>query len=211
MLAWQVRNRRVLVIGAGPVAASRISHALNADAAVTVIAPHDDKICDEVAGRIAAGQVTHIPRAFEEGDIANDSDRQIAMVLAAVDDPEVSQRIARVCRAHRVPVNVADVPPLCDFYFAAIHRDGPVQVAVSTGGKGPRLAARVRGEIAKLLSGPSGEEREHGKKMGTVGEAVERAGRLREKLREIVPGMSEADSKARMRWFVLSGSTRLFG
>ena len=48
--------------------------------------------------------------------------------------------------------NVADVPDLCNFILPAVHREGPIAVAVSTGGASPALAKRLRSQIAQLVS-----------------------------------------------------------
>ena len=103
----------------------------------------------------------------------------------AIDEHDVSAAIAAASRARRVPVHVADDPPLCDFYFAATLRDGPVQIAVSTGGAGPALAGRLRDRIQRALP-------------PDLGAAVERFGQLRAAVRRALPHASEA--KARMRW-----------
>lgn len=107
------------------------------------------------------------------------------MVLVAVDDPAASTQIWKLCKEHRIPANIADVPSECDFYFGSVHRDGPLQIMVSTNGKGPRLAASIRKWIGQHL--PSG-----------VGNAIERIGELRIKLRKMAPDPS--DGPKRMRW-----------
>lgn len=107
------------------------------------------------------------------------------MVLVAIDDPAASTQVWKLCKEHRIPANIADVPPECDFYFGSIHRDGPLQIMVSTNGRGPRLAANIRKSIAASL--PQG-----------VGDAISRVGALRARLRKISP--DPADGPARMRW-----------
>ncbi|CAK7207086.1 Bifunctional dehydrogenase and ferrochelatase [Sporothrix eucalyptigena] len=179
IIAWQIRGKKVVVVGGGEVAAGRILHCLNADAAVTVVAPASG-LNPEVAYRVSQKQVQHIDRLFEPSDIDGAD-----MVLTAVDDPEASTRIWKLCKEKRVPVNVADVPPECDFYFGSVHRDGPLQIMVSTNGKGPRLAHAIRKYIAKLLP----------KQAGT---AIESVGELRVKLRRISPGPEEGPK--RMAW-----------
>ena len=61
------------------------------------------------------------------------------------------------CGAARKLCNVADVPELCNFILPAVHRQGPIAVAVSTGGASPALAKRLRSEIAELV-GPEHAE-----------------------------------------------------
>ncbi|KAF3065911.1 Siroheme biosynthesis protein met8 [Daldinia childiae] len=167
ILAWQVKNKHVLVIGGGEVAAGRILNVLNADANVTV--------------------VTYIDRVFQPSDLETlpPNNNPPDMVLVAIDDPAASTQIWKLCKEHRIPANIADVPPECDFYFGSVHRDGPLQIMVSTNGKGPRLAASIRKWIGSQL--PS-----------NIGDAIERIGALRAKLRQIAPSPDEGPK--RMGW-----------
>lgn len=179
ILAWQVRNKHILVVGGGEVAAGRILNVLNADAKVTVVCPSSG-LNDEVAYRVSQKQVTHVDRKFEPSDLDN-----VDMVLTAVDDPEASSQIFKLCKERRIPANIADVPPECDFYFGSVHRDGPLQIMVSTNGNGPKLANIVRRQIADGLP-------------KNIGAAIQRVGLLRRKLRKIAPGPEEGPK--RMQW-----------
>ncbi|KAH7128118.1 hypothetical protein B0J11DRAFT_263194 [Dendryphion nanum] len=179
ILAWQVRNKHILVVGGGEVAAGRIVNVLNADAKVTVVCPSSG-LNDEVAYRVAQNQVTHVDRKFEPADLDG-----IDMVLTAVDDPEASSQIYKLCKERRIAANIADVPPECDFYFGSVHRDGPLQIMVSTNGNGPKLANIVRRQIADGLP-------------NNIGAAIQRVGMLRRKLRKIAPGPDEGPK--RMQW-----------
>lgn len=107
------------------------------------------------------------------------------MVLVAVDDPAASTAAWQACRARRIPANIADVPPECDFYFGSMHRAGPVQVMVSTNGRGPRLAAAIRRRVAASIP-------------PVAGDAVDAVGRLRAALRAVAP--APKDGPRRMRW-----------
>lgn len=109
------------------------------------------------------------------------------MVLTAIDDPEASTRIWKYCKKMRVPANIADVPPECDFYFGSVHRDGPLQIMVSTNGNGPRLAAAIRRRIAEML--PPG-----------TGDSIAKVGELRRRLRRVAPGKGVDDIQKRMGW-----------
>ncbi|KAK1907534.1 hypothetical protein P3342_005861 [Pyrenophora teres f. teres] len=140
-----IRNKRVLVVGGGEVAAGRIVNVLNADAKITLVSPREG-LNDEVAYRIDQGQVDYVDRKFEPSDLDG-----VDMVLTAVDDPEASSQIYKLCKERRIAANIADVPPECDFYFGSVHRDGPLQIMVSTNGNGPKLANIVRRQIAATL------------------------------------------------------------
>ena len=107
------------------------------------------------------------------------------MVLTAIDDPIASTSIYKLCHEHRIPANIADVPPECDFYFGSVHRDGPLQVMVSTNGNGPRIAAMVRRQIAKSLP-------------ENLGAAIWKVGALRKRLRGVAPEPEEGPK--RMQW-----------
>lgn len=163
------------------VAAGRIVNVLNADAKVTLVSPREG-LNPEVAYRIEQKQVDYVDRKFEPSDLDG-----VDMVLTAVDDPEASTQIWKLCKERRIAANIADVPPECDFYFGSVHRDGPLQIMVSTNGKGPKLANIVRRQIAAGLP-------------PNIGMAITRVGLLRKKLRQVAPDISEGPK--RMQWYV---------
>lgn len=162
------------------VAAGRILNVLNADAKVTVVSPRDG-LNEEVAFRVDNGQVDFVDRKFEPSDLDN-----VDMVLTAVDDPEASTRIWTLCKERKIAANIADVPPECDFYFGSVHRDGPLQIMVSTNGNGPKLASIVRKQIATNLP-------------NNIGAAIQKVGLLRRKLRKVAPKIEEGPK--RMQWY----------
>ncbi|RWA03984.1 hypothetical protein EKO27_g11121 [Xylaria grammica] len=163
ILAWQIKNKTVLVVGGGEVAAGRILNVLNADANVIVI----------VSSSLPISRRSLPPTLLPTWSSSPSTTR-----------PPLP-RSGKLCKEHHIPANIADVPSECDFYFGSVHRDGPLQIMVSTNGKGPRLAASIRKWIGNQL--PAG-----------VGNAIERIGELRVKLRKIVP--DPADGPRRMRW-----------
>ncbi|EPX75307.1 siroheme synthase [Schizosaccharomyces octosporus yFS286] len=182
ILAWRIQGKKVLVVGGGVVASGRINHVLNADGIPIVVSP-ESGLCKEVAYRINEKQVEWRNREFSPDDITED----IAMVLSAVDDPSLSTQIYKLCQSKRVPINAADIPPECDFYFGAEIREGPLQIMVSTNGKGPKLATIIRDHIRNSLP-------------NHVSGAITQTGLLRQKLREIAP--TPEQGKKRMRWMI---------
>lgn len=161
------------------MAAGRILNVLNADAKVTVVSPRSG-LNPEVAHRIEKGQVTYHDRKFEPSDLD-----EVDMVLTAIDDPAASTTIWKLCKERKIAANIADVPPECDFYFGSVHRDGPLQIMVSTNGNGPKLASIVRKQIAAKLP-------------ENIGAAVQKVGMLRRKLRKVAPEVDEGSK--RMQW-----------
>lgn len=63
----------------------------------------------------------------------------------------VGQHISQLCKRNRIPINVVDAPHLCTFTLLSTHTDGPLQVGVTTNGRGCKLASRIRREIAASL------------------------------------------------------------
>jgi precorrin-2 dehydrogenase / sirohydrochlorin ferrochelatase len=185
LIAWQLRDKHALVVGGGHVATSRIQHVLAAGAKLTVVSPAQG-LNEETKSLIDDdhNNIVFHDRAFLSTDLDN-----MDMVLTAIDDVELSRRIGSSCRDRRIPVNVADDPSYCDFYFGSQIRQGPLQIMVSTNGKSPKLANILRKRIEESI--PKG-----------AGEAIEKVGALREKLKERAPGVGGDVSKRRMRWVV---------
>ncbi|KAL1916829.1 uncharacterized protein VTP21DRAFT_5533 [Calcarisporiella thermophila] len=179
LISWRLKDRNVLIVGGGEVASLRIANSLHAGARITVVCPSSG-LNEQVRAYITSQQVTYRDRPFQDSDLDG-----MDMCLTAIDDHVESQRICDLCREKKIPVNVADIPPMCDFYFASIHRDGPLQIAVSTDGQGPKLASLIRRRIASSL--PLG-----------LGDAITKVGQLRARVRE-TDGSHESVSK-RMGW-----------
>lgn len=207
ILAWQIKNKRVLVVGGGEVfrhkrqasyhanrsyqvAAGRILNVLNADAKVTVVSPREG-LNEEVAHRVEKGQIDFVDRKFEPSDLDG-----VDMVLTAIDDPEASTQIWKLCKEKKVAANIADVPPECDFYFGSVHRDGPLQIMVSTNGNGPKLASIVRKQIAANLP-------------VNIGAAIQKVGLLRRKLRKVA--LATEEGPKRMQWYEMLILQRICG
>ena len=85
-------------------------------------------------------------REYETGDLEG-----MFLVIAATAERAVNEAVHRDAEARAMLCNVADVPDLCNFILPAVHREGPIAVAVSTGGASPALAKRLRTQIAELV------------------------------------------------------------
>lgn len=235
MLSFRPRQKKMLIVGAKRLAASRVFASLEADMYPVVVgvgACHDavdgkdynndlSGACDEVRWRVQAGQAqwrsgsstddeTWWNFLLDEVDEANHGLFAVCVTdtLNAGDDDECchtevsrgrsasnekssfplsplkrAKMLVSLCRARRIPINVADQPLLCDFSFPATHRFAStataqlkarrksagtsLQIAVTTNGKGCRLAGRIRRDIVTSLP-------------KNVGDAVEKVGQMRE-------------------------------
>lgn len=136
-----LRDLPVLVVGAGPVAARKVAGLAAAGARVTVVAP-------EVSAALDRSSVVALhERAFEPGDLDG-----MRLVVTATGRSDVDAAVAAAATAAGIWVNAADQPEDCSFILPAIARNGPLSIAVSTGGTSPALARRLRDRAAELLT-----------------------------------------------------------
>ncbi len=126
-----LKGRRVIVVGAGPVAVSKLDALLAADADVTVIAP-------DVLPAIEAYAVTVVRRGFEDADLDG------AWLVIAAAPPEVNRRVGLAADARRIFVNAVDDPAHATAYMGSMVRRDGVTVAISTDGRAPALAGLLR-------------------------------------------------------------------
>jgi len=145
-----LRDVPVMVVGAGTVAERRIAALLDAGARVTVVAPQATPAVD---GWAAAGRLEFWQRPYRAGDL-----RGARLVYAATSVPEVNRAVRVEARAEGAWLNAVDEPALCDFITPALFRRGDLTVAVSTDGRAPGFAKRVRQELERLI-GPDYEKR----------------------------------------------------
>jgi siroheme synthase-like protein len=142
-VCFDLRGRPCVVIGGGTVAARKVEGLLECGARVTVVAPVLGPALTqwEHDGRIEARR-----RPYAAGDLEG-----AALAIAATDDRAVNAVVAQEARARGVWLNAADDPERCDFILPAVIRRGDLQVAISTGGRSPALARRVREDLERLL------------------------------------------------------------
>lgn len=133
-----LRERKVLVVGAGPVAASKLEGLLAAGARVTVVAP-------EIVEAIRSRPVTLVERAFDPSDLDE------AWFAVAAAPPEVNREVAREAQARRIFVNAVDDPASASAYLGGVVRRGGVTVAISTDGAAPALAGLLREALDAVL------------------------------------------------------------
>lgn len=135
-------NKKILVFGAGRIAARRVAALLRYGAVVTVVAP---QVRDEIRElqKNSAGQLLVEQRAYCRSEIQED---HADYVLAVTDDWEVNRMICRECRHKEIPVNNASDSGQCDFYFPAlIEQDGLVIGVTSTDGDHRKVAEFCKG------------------------------------------------------------------
>jgi precorrin-2 dehydrogenase / sirohydrochlorin ferrochelatase len=141
-----LKGRHCFVLGGCAVAEEKVRGLLTGDAKVTVISPEVTSGLGELAMR---GRIDWIDRRYRRGDL------RTAFLVIVVDQPSaVTDGVWKETRGRNVLVNTLDDVPHCDFIAPAIVRRGDLAVAISTGGKAPALAVRLR----QRLEGELGEE-----------------------------------------------------
>jgi len=134
----KLTGRRVLVVGGGPVAASKLAALKAAGADIVVVAP-------EMVPEIRTAEAELVKRRFQPTDLDD-----TWMVVAAA-PPEVNRDVAREAAARQLFVNAVDDPPNATVYLGGVVRRGGVTVAISTDGQAPALAGLIRQALEALL------------------------------------------------------------
>jgi uroporphyrin-III C-methyltransferase / precorrin-2 dehydrogenase / sirohydrochlorin ferrochelatase len=139
----QLRTQPVVVVGGGRVAARKVELLRRAGARVAIVAPD---LIDELAALVVAGELQHFPESFTESHLHG-----AVAVVAATGLADVNAQVSIAARERNIPVNVVDDPDASTFIFPAIVDRSPIVVAISSGGKAPVLARRVREQLEALL------------------------------------------------------------
>ncbi len=134
----KVKNLEILIVGGGNVAEEKLTFLLKSspDAKVTMVSPMFREDTVKLAQKFGVEIINKkYHRRFLKGK---------HIVIATTDVPVVNIQVYKDCRKRSKLVNVADNPPYCDFYMGGIVTKGNVKVAISTNGKSPTTAKRLR-------------------------------------------------------------------
>ena len=135
----KLRDRLCVVVGGGDVAEAKIPGLLEAGAKVRVIAP---EVTEAISAWAKDGRLDWAPRKFGPGDLSG-----AFVVIAATSVLGVNQDVFHEADAQGILCNAVDDPERCHFYYPAVVRRGPLQIAISTAGFSPALAQRLRREL----------------------------------------------------------------
>jgi uroporphyrin-III C-methyltransferase/precorrin-2 dehydrogenase/sirohydrochlorin ferrochelatase len=139
----QLQARPVVVVGGGRVAARKIELLRRTGARITVVAP---ELREELRGLAANGELQHIQAPFCPSHVNG-----AVAVVAATGLTEVNAAVSAAAQEQHIPVNVVDDPAASTFIFPAIVDRSPILIAISSGGKAPVLARRIREQMEALL------------------------------------------------------------
>ncbi len=136
---------QILIVGGGHVALEKLEFLWKSspDAHITMIAPFFREVTlDFLKGK----NIQLIEEQYHKQYLLNKH-----IVIATTDSPTVNQQVYNDCRAQMTLCNVADNPPLCDFYMGSIVTKGNLKIGISTNGKSPTLAKRLRQWLETVL------------------------------------------------------------
>tara|TARA_R110001583_G_scaffold43178_12_gene137289 strand:- start:1842 stop:2438 length:597 start_codon:yes stop_codon:yes gene_type:complete len=134
----KVSQLNILIVGGGNVAEEKLRFLLKSspDAQVQLVSPMFREPTIELAKKfnLQMTEDTYDPKYLKDKH----------MVIATTDNTTINEKVYHDCRKKNILVNVADNPPFCDFYMGGIVTKGNVKVAISTNGKSPTTAKRLR-------------------------------------------------------------------
>jgi uncharacterized protein len=128
-----------LIVGGGNIGLEKTETLLkqNSEIRITIVATYFHPKLTEIISH--HNNISFFERPFEEADLDNKD-----FVIIGTDKPEINLAVRELARTKKIKVNAADQPALCDFYLGSIVNKGSLKIAISTNGKSPVLARRLR-------------------------------------------------------------------
>ena len=134
-----IENQPCLVVGGGSVAEEKIEALLECKGKVSIISP---ELTNELSKKVENGDILWESRKYITGAVQG-----YRIVISATDSQKVNEQVYRDAEIRGIMVNVVDIPPLCRFIVPSIVRQRDLCIAISTGGKSPALAKKIRVEL----------------------------------------------------------------
>ncbi len=187
-----IKDRKVVVVGGGEVAERKVKVLLKCGAKIYLIAK---ELTDNLHNLVKNNIVSYIGREFEENALEG-----AVLVIAATNDPGINRLVSLKARARNIFVNTVDQPQDCTFIVPSVINRGDLVIAISTSGKSPALAKRIRKELEKSFDDSYAYLVEV---MGKVRRAVLAAGLIQSENRKIFDSILESeilDAIRRMDW-----------
>ncbi|MCP2520116.1 bifunctional precorrin-2 dehydrogenase/sirohydrochlorin ferrochelatase [Candidatus Aminicenantes bacterium AC-708-M15] len=138
----KLNKKKCVVIGGGKTATRKVKALLEAKAKVTVISP---KLTKELEMLAENGSIKVIKREYKEGDLD-----KYFLVFATTNSEEINKKVIKEAKKRKILCNIVDDPSNCDFYVPSVYTQGDLKIAISTNGKSPALARKIREELANI-------------------------------------------------------------
>ena len=162
----QLNDQPCVVIGGGQIAEGKVDGLLAANARVTLISP---ELTERLHAHVDNEEIIHIPRCYLPGDLGG-----AFMVICATGQADINHQVWLEATTNKQLVNVVDDTPRCNFIAPSILRQGDLTIAISTGGKAPALAVRLKERLRDEI-GPQ------------YAQFLKLAGKLRKPLAQHIP------------------------
>ena len=142
----KLETLRLLIVGGGYVGMEKLQAVLKNSPATSIqlVAPAISNDIKELA--LLHRNITLVEKKYDSNDLDG-----VDLVIVAVNDMRVSEQVQADARSKRLLVNVADTPALCDFYLSSVVTKGNLKIAISTNGKSPTIAKRLKEVFTDLL------------------------------------------------------------
>ena len=157
-----VEDKTCLIVGGGKVAREKVDSLSRFSMRILIVALETDIEPQE-------GKIEIRKKSFEDEDL-----EEADFCVCATSDRLLNRRISQLCKMNRIPVNVVDDAALCSFIMPSIVKRGPLTIAISTGGKSPAYAQRLRQRIDHEMP-------------ENIDDILERLGTLRKHIPELIP------------------------
>jgi precorrin-2 dehydrogenase/sirohydrochlorin ferrochelatase len=138
-MMMNLSQKRCLVIGGGAVAERKVASLLEAGGLVILVSPN---VTPRLAAMATTELIHHLPRRYRRGDL-----RGAFLCVVATNDRRLQKQIWKEAKEQGVLANIADSAEACDFLVPSYFRRGDLLVSISTAGKSPALAKRIRRDL----------------------------------------------------------------
>ena len=140
-----LESKKCLVVGGGEVAERKVKGLLESKADVTVISPD---ISEYTANLAKENRIIYKKRSYKKGDL-----KGFFLVIGATDSSEINELISIETKEMGILCNIVDSPHFCNFFVPSVVSSGDLKIAVSTNGKSPALAKKIRKELENIYGG----------------------------------------------------------
>ena len=198
----KLNQLHVLLVGAGNIGLEKLEAILNnsPEVQITIVSR---EVSEEVMKLVSDyPKITVFEKEYHPDDL---SDKDL--VVVATNNPGLNEIIRADSKARRILINVADKPSLCDFYLGSIVKKGNLKLAISTNGKSPTVAKRLKEVLQKSLPDELDQtlSQINNLRKSLTGDFASKVKQLNKATEILVTPQSEQVSSQRMRW-ILSGS-----
>ncbi len=177
-----IKDSKVVVVGGGEVAQRKVESLLECGADIFLIG---EEITDKLKALIDTGKVHYLGQQYND-----DALEGAILVIAATSDAELNRAVSKKAKARNILVNAVDQPEDCTFIVPSVLNRGDLLIAVSTSGKSPALAKKIREDLETLFDHSYGTYVEL---LGKIREAVLSAGLPQPENRKIFTSIVESE------------------